>query len=119
MCEGFFEFPDVAHAGVWAIEVDGGGRPDKNVHFSWPTGGPTTGGYRRPNDLLFGGGEDVSNVEMTEGIDVHPGRHVRLRIEVDDKGAKPFCKSGRGESERDSRLSDSSLEGANTQYMHD
>jgi hypothetical protein len=78
---------------VRAIEVDGRGGTDQNVNFSGPAGGPPTRGNCGANDLLFGGGEHVGNVQVTEGVDVHPGRYVGLRVEVNDKGAKPFGES--------------------------
>lgn len=56
---------------------------------------------------------------MTGHLDVHAGRDVGLRIEVDDEGSDA-AGEGRGrQPERHGRLADTALEGADAEYVHE
>ena len=67
----------------------------------------------------FGRGEDIGDVEVTGDVDVHAGRDVGLRVEVDDEGRDAAREGGGSEPERHRGLSDASLEGADAEYVHE
>ncbi len=80
-----FELPDVAHAGVGAVEVDRRRAADQDVDGSGVHLRPAARGDRLADDLLLGVGQDIGDVESTGHLDVHPGGHIGLRVEVDDE----------------------------------
>ena len=117
--ESFFELPDVADARVRSVEVDGRRAADHDVDLAGAAFSPAAGRDRGAHDLLLGRGEHIGHVEVTGDMDVHAGRHIGLRVEIDDEGSKTAGEGRRGEPERHGRLSDAPLEGANAEYVHE
>ena len=73
---------------------------------------------RRADDLLLRDGEHIGDVEVAGDLDVHAGRDIGLRVEVDDEGPDAAGEGRGGQSERHGGLADPALEGADAEYVH-
>lgn len=113
-----FELPDVTHARVRPVEVDGGRAADQDIDRPGVDLRPPARRDRLSDDLLFGVSEDVGDIESTGHLDIHAGRDIRLRVEVDDEGPDAPSECRGGKPERHGGLSDPALEGADAEYVH-
>src|SRR5690606_34025614 len=114
----FFQLPDVSDARMGPVEVDGRRAADHDVDLAGATLRPSARGDGGANDLLLGGGENIRHIQVSGDVDVHAGGDIGLRVKVDDKGAEALGEGRGDKSERDSGLSDSSLEGAHAENIH-
>ena len=95
------------------------GRADEDVDLARPARVHPLDGDRGADGLLLGRGEHVGDVEVAGDGDVHAGRDVGLRVEVDDERRQALREGGGGKAERHRGLTHSSLEGADAENMHE
>ncbi len=103
-----------------SVEVDRGRAADQRRRScsERPSAQPL-GAIAERDDLLLGRGEHIGDVEVPGDLDVHAGRDVGLRVEVDDEGREAAREGRRRQSERHGGLADAALEGADAEYVHE
>lgn len=116
--ERLLELPDVTDRGVRSVEVDRRGAADHDVDSAGVRLRPPGRSDRLTHRLLLGRGEDIGDAQPAGQRDVHAGRHVGLRVEVDDERPDALRERRGGQTEADGGLADASLEAAHAEYMH-
>jgi hypothetical protein len=118
--EGLLELPDLADRRMGAVEVDRGRAPDHHIDGRLGIRSrPAARGDRRTDDLLLRRGEHIGDVQVAGHLDVHAGRDVGLRVEVDDEGPDAAREGRRRQSEGDGRLADTALQRTDAEYVHE